>query len=125
MPLETALVIGQLLVGLAGLGLSVWTLADSARTARVLSEARTNGARWILMTGDLIEEAIRVALHVCIVFPTAVMLLEGRVYFHRWRSWVFIVMTVLLTVSSVAALWTRRAVMQSLARAQGSTTGAR
>ena len=107
----------QFVIGCAGLLVSAWTVRDTTRTARALSDSRTNGPRWIITTGDLVDDWIRLALNLCIMVPTMLVWtgVTPNVYvWPHWRSLVLIVMTALLSAQAVNRYISRSAVMRSL-----------
>lgn len=112
MTMTSSVILLQLVVGCLGLLISTATLFDAWRNYRTLRVSQTNGAKWILTIGDLLDEGSRVLLHLCIVIPTALFWVERLTYTWTWRAWVFMVMTVLLASSSLNSWVTRRKLLR-------------
>ena len=107
-------------LGIAVLGwlFSTWLLIDTWRVMRALRWSGRNGARWRLVTGDLLDEGIRVLLHLMVLVPTVLrfMLYPDRPFVLRWGYYYFMALTMLLMASSLNRVVTRRSVTAALHR---------
>ena len=113
MPLDNLpLVWTQLIVGLVGWLISLYTCQDTWITFRVLRALKQNSIRETITTGDLLDELSRVAAHVMIVGSTILFVVRGEQPALWYNRAAFLCVTVLLALSSVNSFVCRRKVMK-------------
>jgi hypothetical protein len=107
------LVVFQLLIACIGQLINIVALHEALVSHRILRVLRLNGIREIVAMGDVIDEVLRFGSHALILTASIYLLTDDSSDMIRWYNrWALILITVLLAVSSINRLVTRRKVIQ-------------
>lgn len=100
----------------AGLMVSCWTLLQTLRTCRALVRSGKNGVRWALVTGDLVDDTLRIIANGCVagLLVRSLLLVRTPQPEWNWRTWVFVAAFLALAFSSVNRWLTTRALTAQL-----------
>lgn len=109
------LILIQLGIAIVGAAANVYALHDTLVNFYVLRALRVNSIREQLTTSDVIGEVIRLGAHACVIGPTLLMILRHEQHQILWYNRVALAcITVLLVLSSVNQIVTRRKVIAAL-----------